>query len=368
MLVGLLLLLLSFALIIGGAVLFTNAVEWLGAKLNLGHGPVGSILAAVATALPESTIPVVALVSGSSGEGKQIALGAIIGAPFLLGTLAMLLVGVSAAGFMRRRRHGRELRIDLPAARRDLMFFLVLFTIAVLLAVGLPKPVRIGAAIALAVAYGVYVWLTIRKGGGADEEEEDLTPLRFDFSKEDPPNWFQLIAQLVVSIGMIVGGAELFVHELESVAKELGVQTLVLALILAPLATELPEKANSILWVREEKDTLALGNITGAMVFQSTVPVAFGMAFTEWDFDKYLFAASICGLVGGAIALWRVHAKKFGVPAMVAWAGLFTVFTVYVVVDSTKSQQQPPPPPPPPPPRAPAPPPAPPPPPPPPGG
>src|SRR5665647_3849985 len=33
-------------------------------------------------------------------------------------------------------------------------------------------------------------------------------------------------------------------------------------------------------WVRQEKDTLALGNITGAMVFQTCIPVAFGIAFT----------------------------------------------------------------------------------------
>ena len=347
MLIGLLLLLVSFALIVGGAVLFTNAVEWLGNKLNLGHGPVGSILAAVATALPESTIPVVALVSGSSAEGKNIALGAIVGAPFLLGTLAMLLVGVSAAAFVKRRREGRELRIDLPAARRDLVFFLVLFSIATLLAIGVPKTARIVGAIVLVLAYAVYVWLTIKRGGDAEDSEEDLKPLRFDFSKEDPPNWFQLIAQLVVSIGMIVGGAELFVHELESLAKELGVQTLVLALILAPLATELPEKANSILWVRKDKDSLALGNITGAMVFQSTIPVAFGLGFTEWDFDKALMAAALVGLAGGALALWRVHKKHFGWPSMAVWTALFVGCTIFIVVSSGGTQQQPPPPPPP---------------------
>ena len=55
---------------------------------------------------------------------------------------------------------------------------------------------------------------------------------------------------------------------------------LVLSLVLAPLATELPEKANSFFWVREGKDTLALGNITGAMVFQSLIPISFGLAFT----------------------------------------------------------------------------------------
>ncbi|MBX9771933.1 MAG: hypothetical protein K2X29_11205, partial [Candidatus Obscuribacterales bacterium] len=47
-----------------------------------------------------------------------------------------------------------------------------------------------------------------------------------------------------------------------------------------------PEKVNSFLWSRSGKDTLALGNITGALVFQSCIPVAFGMAFTDWHLDR----------------------------------------------------------------------------------
>jgi cation:H+ antiporter len=47
-----LLLLLSIAIVLAGALLFTNGVEWLGAKLDLGQGAVGSLLAAVGTALP----------------------------------------------------------------------------------------------------------------------------------------------------------------------------------------------------------------------------------------------------------------------------------------------------------------------------
>jgi cation:H+ antiporter len=136
------------------------------------------------------------------------------------------------------------------------------------------------------------------------------------------------------------------VHELETISKEAGVEPLVLALILAPLATELPEKANSILWVREGKDSLALGNITGAMVFQSTLPVAVGLVFTQWDFDRSLGVAAICALVGGALALWRVRARSFGFPSMAVWTALFVVFLV-VVLSSSSGESQPPPPPPP---------------------
>ena len=52
-----------------------------------------------------------------------------------------------------------------------------------------------------------------------------------------------------------------------------------LALVIAPIATELPEKLNSILWVRQGKDTLAIGNISGAMVFQACFPTAVALLF-----------------------------------------------------------------------------------------
>jgi cation:H+ antiporter len=94
-------LVLSLAAILGAAILFTNAVEILGDRLNLGAGAVGSVLAAVGTALPETMIPLVAifgalLLGTSSAAAGEIGVGAILGAPFLLATLALFIVGAAA--------------------------------------------------------------------------------------------------------------------------------------------------------------------------------------------------------------------------------------------------------------------------------
>ncbi len=118
-------------------------------------------------------------------------------------------------------------------------------------------------------------------------------------------------------------------------AEDVGIEPLVLSLILAPLATELPEKANSFFWVRDGKDALALGNITGAMVFQSTIPITFGLIFTDWDLPKFAVVSGILGVVGGAIAYYELHKQgRFKLPAVLAWAGLFTAFLVYVLSSS----------------------------------
>jgi cation:H+ antiporter len=322
------LLAVSFVLIVVGAFFFTNAVEWAGVRLGLAQGAVGSLLAAVATALPESVIPVIALIQGSSPEQQEIAIGAIIGAPFLLGTLAMAIVGFSAFIFRNRREQDQEIRAEVKHGQRDFAFFAGIFGLAIGIgAIGAPTGVRIAVAVLFVIAYVVYTVWTIREGeGGASEPD---APLLFDWTKEDPPNNLQLIVQLVLSIAAIVGGANLFVAEVEAAAMALGVPLLVLALVLAPLATELPEKANSIIWVRDGKDSLALGNITGAMVFQSALPVAVGLAFTPWLLQPEAVVAGAVGLVGGLLAWWRLHRRSFGGPYQVIWLLLFVGYVVY---------------------------------------
>lgn len=325
-----LLLLLSFALILGGAVLFTNAVEWLGKRLGFGHGAVGSLLAAVGTALPESLIPIVALVGGAE-EGEDVAIGAIIGAPFMLATVAMVLVGGSALVFAGRRKTGREINADPALVRRDLGAFLILLAVALLLGLGAPQGLRIAGGFVLFAAYVAYAYITVRRGGSPAHDDE-LSPLTFDPTKDDPPTTLQIALQVLVGLGLIVGGAELFVEELIHIAEGLGIGALALALVLAPLATELPEKANSIFWMRQSKDSLAVGNITGAMVFQSTIPVSVGLLFTEWTLNKFALAGGVLALAGGALAYLALRRGRANAPFVVAWLGLFAAFVAFVAL------------------------------------
>ena len=324
------LLFLSFAIILTGAFIFTNAVEWMGHRLAMGVGAVGSLLAAVGTAMPETLIPIVALIGGSEGS-EDVAIGAIVGAPFLLATIAMALVGVAALGYKGRRDQGRHLEAHMETLERDLLFFLVFFGIALAVGWGMPDLARYVAGALFLVAYGFYVRATLRRGG-EQQSEESLKPLIIDPRNRDEPPTPLIITQLVVGLAAMVGGAHLFVEELLYVAESLGVEALVLSLILAPLATELPEKANSFFWVREGKDALALGNITGAMVFQSTIPIAVGLFLTDWDLDKFAAASIALGLAGGVVAYFALQRRQqFNAPAVIAWASLYAAFLVLVL-------------------------------------
>ena len=327
----LILLIASFAVILAGALLFTNAIEWIGHRLSLGEGAVGSLLAAVGTALPETLIAIVALVGATKSEA--VAIGAIVGAPFLLATLAMGLVGLTAFLYRSKRKQGIELTAHVPTLDRDLAFFFCFFGLSLTLGFGAPDAIRVPAGVLFFVAYVVYVQRTLARGGVV-QAEETLNPLIMQRSgdKNDPPLSIA-ISQVLVGLAAMVGGAHLFVEELLHVAEDIGVEPIVLSLILAPLATELPEKVNSFFWVREGKDSLALGNITGAMVFQSTIPVGIGLIFTDWELSGNAAISVALGLAGGMLAFWALRLRdRFELPPVLGWFALYATFIVVVAV------------------------------------
>ena len=331
-------LLLSLAAILGAAVLFTNAVELMGERLNMGHGSVGSLLAAVGTALPETMIPIVAILGavivGTGGEAAgEIGIGAILGAPFLLATLACFLVGVSAIAFRRRRRTGSVITAS-DQTVTDLAFFLLCFGLATGAGVvRLPFILKIILGLLLLVAYVLYAVRTIRQGGEAGEGEgEAPSNLTLWPSRSPAPTW-AVATQLVGTVVVMGFAAHYFVDAVGHISHAIGIPAGLISLVLAPLATELPEKFNSIIWIRESKDTLALGNITGAMVFQSTIPVTVGMLFTPWDLGFLGAFSAVLALASGVVFIGFLLRKAALTGFIMLGAGsLYFVFLVAATI------------------------------------
>jgi cation:H+ antiporter len=318
-----------------GALFFTNAIEILGGRLGMRQGAVGSLLAAVGTALPESMIAIVAIlepfISGdTSGEGAKIGIGAILGAPFMLATLAMFVVGVSAVAFRGRRDQDTWLRVDPATIGRDVGFFLIFFALAA--GVGLlelPLVVKIGVALVLAFGYGLYVKRTLTSGEHLEEVPERLLML----PRTVAPPFFAVLFQTLASLGVIIAGAHFFVDAVEHTAEGLGLPAGLIALVLAPLATELPEKFNSIFWMRDGKDTLAMGNITGAMMFQSTIPVAFGVLFTPWNLQPLdLFAVVLALASGGLIFFTLMRSGTLRAGGLMLGGLFYLVFVIGAII------------------------------------
>lgn len=294
--IDVLLILLSMAWIIASCEGFTNGIEWLGEKLELSQGAVGSILAAIGTALPEFLVPLVAILGGSRAS-VDIGQGAIIGAPFMLSTLAMAVTGTAVVWGTRRGYRSELLSADPLVMRRDLRFFLVAYAVAVGVGFVRLAPVRWTVGAGLVVAYGCYVYRTLRQPGALGE---DPGPLYFARRHASPPFWLVVI-QVLLTLGGILVGAQFFVSQMTALATGLHASPLLLSLVVSPLATELPEKFNSVIWIRVRKDTLALGNITGAMVFQSCMPTAVGLFLTSWRLEPRSLAAAATALISSLI-------------------------------------------------------------------
>jgi cation:H+ antiporter len=111
----------------------------------------------------------------------------------------------------------------------------------------------------------------------------------------------------------------------------LGLSAAVTALLLSPIATELPETMNAIIWVRQGKTKLALANISGAMMIQATVPSGLGLLFTSWKFDTALIWSGAMTMVAIIYLLATMHAGKLS-PARLAWVGaLYGVFAIGLI-------------------------------------
>ncbi len=319
----------GLALILASAEFFTNGVEWLGKKLKLSEGAVGSILAAVGTALPESMIPIIAILFGTGKAAEEIGIGAILGAPFMLTTLALPIAGVIGLVHKIEGKKRKFMLIDPSVMMRDLKFFLIVYLMA-FLATFLPQgSIRVVVAVLLVVTYFLYVAHTLK--GGSTLEEAHLRPLYFARKQHDPATPV-VVLQVLTALGGIIFGAHLFVDGIEHLAELLHVSPFVLSIIIAPIATELPEKFNSVIWLLRGKDTLALGNITGAMVFQSSLIPALGIAFTPWALSKLAAISVILALTAGALVYFNLKLKKVLRPTILAFNGtLYLVFLILVL-------------------------------------
>lgn len=273
-----LVLLLSLIAILAFCELFTNAVEWLGKSLNFGHSVVGSVFSAVSTALPETIVPIIALITLPTFTSREeIGIGAILGAPLMLSTLTFSLLSIPAIF----RKKNSNLIFKRDSLLLDIKFFILNFSVAIFISL-FAEQLRGFFAIFFLISYLVYLYIVFKNDEGF--EEEDLHPLILCKSK-DPINVF-IFSQLGIGLCGIVLSSYFFVTSIESVSKIIGLAPFIVSVILSPIATELPEKFNSISWVFKGKDHLAMSNITGAMVFQSSFPIIVGLTLSTWHLDE----------------------------------------------------------------------------------
>ncbi len=290
--------------ILVSAEIFTNALEHLGEKLKISEGVTGSIFAAIGTALPETLVPLLALMSNHENQtiNEEVGVGAILGAPLMLSTLTLFLMAFSV---LKHRGLQGHLKPEKTGLIRDLDFFIISFLFA-----GAALFIPHSSALArdligfiMIFSYFIYLLLTIRASkklvevGHATEASSPMLLEKVGLSN----NYMIISIQLLLGLMLLIYGAKGFIVGVEEVSSLIGISTLILSMLIIPIATELPEKINSILWIRKGKDTLAFGNVTGAMVFQGTLLPAIGIILTPWAPRKEIYLSILITLIA---AIW----------------------------------------------------------------
>jgi cation:H+ antiporter len=321
------LLLISAAFIYGACEYFVNGVEWVGRKIGLSQNAVGTVLAAFGTALPESVVTFVAVVFGKDAAAKSIGVGAALGGPLVLATIAYPVVGLML-WIMLPKARGRAIDVNEQRLGRDQSWFLLIFLVKIALGF-VAFAIKPWLGWAFLAAYAAYTWIEVRSEDHQSEGEPE--PLKFQPEKPDPSATLA-VAQTLLALVAIFAASHVFVTQLAVVGPWLGIPSAVVALLLSPIATELPETMNAVIWIRQGKHRLALGNISGSMMIQATIPTALGLFFTPWMFDSALaIAAGVTALaVLGLMILLRRNALT---PVrLAAFAIFYLIFGLGIVM------------------------------------
>ncbi|MCS7278831.1 MAG: sodium:calcium antiporter [Thermodesulfobacteriaceae bacterium] len=336
-----LLLILSLFLIFISSELFTNGIENLGEKLSLSQAVVGSILASLGTALPETVIPLVAILFHEGERGTEIGTGAILGAPFMLSTIGFFLISLGViTGYFLKTRKKFEVHLEFTTFKRNFSFFLFSYSLAIFLPLLFPKIFFLNYLLALFLifTYLFYLRQTFRAKSSNLELEEELHFLKFLnflFSKKlNSKSLFLSLAcfQTILALILLLKGADLFVENLETLSLKWGLDPLLFSLLIAPIATELPEKFNSLLWTLKGKDILAFGNIVGAMVFQTTFPVSIGLIFTPWEIKGLALVAAIITILLNLFYLWFLKTFNKISPYVLFLSGFSYIIYVVLII------------------------------------
>lgn len=271
------------------------------------------MLAAVGTALPESVVTGIAV---TFGDAKDIGVGAALGGPLALATIAYGIVG--AVLLLRRRALPR---IETARLARDQRLFLLVFAAKI----GLGLVVFGGKrwlGLLFFAAYAAYVVLELRTG--PDEDAEELEPLRLGGSVT--PTIAPVLVQVLATLTVIFVASQVFVAQLSWAGPQLGLSDAVTALLLAPVATELPEVLNAVIWVRQGKVQLALSNISGSMMVQATVPSGLAILFTRWELSGPLLLSALATAVAICLLLLALRRGKLNARALACSGLIYLVF------------------------------------------
>lgn len=280
----------GLALTLASSVAFGGSMEFLGSRLGLRSGLLGSVVTPLLTSVPELVVFLYALLAYRGGIG--VAEGTVIGEPFLVSTLMLpLLVALSLVRGRGGLRAGKELLAPMAV-------FAVFFPSVVT-----PELLADSRAkyLAAAMLLAAYLAFTARQGRAGEPLAEPVKPLLLGKSRLTGG-----ALQLLLSLAGLYVGAEVLVRGVVAASRSLGLSPFEVSVLLVPLATAVPESSVAFLWELRGHDSLAIGALIGETVLYATVYPALGLLITPWRLGLHGMAAVAVVEVVCAAATYEV--------------------------------------------------------------
>jgi cation:H+ antiporter len=260
----------------------------------------------------ESHVPAAVMAGSATGSASGLDVTTISGS-----------TAAASASPSRSGDSGDLAGVDTGRLARDQTWFLAIFAVKVTLGL-VAFAIKPWLGLVFFAVYAVY-FVKEMTGTGDQASSVDLEPLKLQ-PRRALPTTFAVTAQILVTLTIIFGASQLFVRQLEWAGPALGLPAVVVALLLSPIATELPEIMNAIIWVRQGKTQLALANISGAMMIQATIPSGIGILFTPWAFNAPLMMAGAATMASVSYLLWLLRTHRVTAGRLTAAAGFYVMF------------------------------------------
>lgn len=238
----------SLGLFIGAEVLVRGASS-LAIRLGISPLVVGLTVVAFATSSPELVVSIKAAIEGNPG----IVVGNVVGSnicniALILGVAAMI----------------SPMSIKTQVIKREIPIMIIVSVI--LLLILLDDTITRVEGVFLVIGIITYIILGYKYSIKEKDNKEVIKEFE-EFIPKSPYKVWQSLVFILVGLGLLVFGSNLFVDGAVSIAEKFGVSQAVIGLTIVALGTSLPELTTSIVASFKNENDIAIGNAVGSNVF-----------------------------------------------------------------------------------------------------
>ena len=309
---------IGVVLVLWGADRLTDGAVGIATRLNIPQIVIGLTIVAMGTSMPEFCVSLVSALKGTA----DLAVGNVVGSNVFN---ALLIVGVTALV--------APMTILRQTVRKDIPFALVASMLLVLMCLDGTLS-RIDALVLLSL-FGFFMYVTLQAGLSAKKADKQAASDEPSQAASDEPadaqapmSWLRASLFIIIGLGCLIGGSNLFVGGATAVATELGISDAVVGLTVVAMGTSLPELATSVVAARKGNSGIAIGNALGSNVFNILLILGLTGAITPLTLQG-ITTLDLTMLVVSMMLLWLFSFTKLTIER---WEGalLTTIFVAYL--------------------------------------